>query len=161
MNTHHRIGVTVNGEFHEAEVETRMSLLDFLREELGLVGTHAGCEHGVCGTCTIIVDGQSARSCLMLAVQANGATVETVEGLAIDGELSPLQQAFWSKQALQCGFCTPGMLMRATELLRGNPEPTAEEIREGLASNLCRCTGYAFIIEAVLEAAATLRAGRA
>jgi carbon-monoxide dehydrogenase small subunit len=161
MNARHRVAVSVNGERHEAEIEARLSLLDFLRDELGLLGTHAGCEHGVCGTCTVLVDGRSARACLVLAVQAHGAAVETVEGLAVGGELGPLQQAFWNRQALQCGFCTPGMLMRATEILRLNPAPTAEEVREGLASNLCRCTGYAFIIEAVLEAAAALRAARA
>ncbi|HCU89296.1 MAG TPA: (2Fe-2S)-binding protein [Gammaproteobacteria bacterium] len=157
MELNHRISVTVNDEVHAIVVESRLSLLDFLREKLGLVGAHAGCEHGVCGTCTVIVDGKSVRSCLMLAVQANGTSIQTVEGLAIDGELSPLQEAFWNKQALQCGFCTPGMLLRATELLRANPDPSAAEIREALASNLCRCTGYAFIIEAVLEAAATTR----
>tara|TARA_Y100000588_G_scaffold370935_1_gene441684 strand:- start:1358 stop:1843 length:486 start_codon:yes stop_codon:yes gene_type:complete len=157
VELNHRISVTVNDEVHAIVVESRLSLLDFLREKLGLVGAHAGCEHGVCGTCTVIVDGKSVRSCLMLAVQANGTSIQTVEGLAIDGELSPLQEAFWNKQALQCGFCTPGMLLRATELLRANPDPSAAEIREALASNLCRCTGYAFIIEAVLEAAATTR----
>lgn len=153
----HRIALTVNGESVEAGVEPRLSLLDFLREELGLVGAHAGCEHGVCGTCTVIVDGRTARACLMFAVQADRADVRTVEGLAQDGRLNVLQEAFWNSQALQCGFCTPGMLMRATELLQENPAPSFEEIREGLASNLCRCTGYTFIIEAVLAAAARLR----
>lgn len=159
MDTHH-IKMVVNSENFEADIEPRMSLLDFLREELGLVGTHAGCEHGVCGTCTVIVDGRTARSCLMLAVQANQTKVQTVEGLAENGTLGPLQEAFWNKQALQCGYCTPGMLMRATELLNDNPDPTFDEVREGLAGNLCRCTGYAFIIEAVLEAAIRLREKR-
>ena len=153
----HRIDLCVNGEKVEAAVEPRVSLLDFLREELGLVGAHAGCEHGVCGTCTVIVDGRTVRSCLVLAVQAHETEVRTVEGLAVDGVLNTLQDAFWNSQALQCGFCTPGMLMRATELLQDNPAPTYDEVRVGLASNLCRCTGYTFIIEAVLDAAARLR----
>jgi carbon-monoxide dehydrogenase small subunit len=152
------IRVTVNGVEHAAEVESRTSLVDFLREELGLVGAHVGCEHGVCGACTVLLNGQSVRGCLMLAVQANGAELQTVETLASNGQLHPLQEAFWEKQALQCGFCTPGILLRALELLRENPDPSPEEVRHGIASNLCRCTGYQFIVEAVLDAAERMRA---
>ena len=157
MNARHRVAVSVNGERHEAEIEARLSLLDFLRDELGLLGTHAGCEHGVCGTCTVLVDGRSARACLVLAVQAHGAAVETVEGLAVGGELGPLQQAFWNRQALQCGFCTPGMLIAAAGLLRTNPAPSDAEIAQALEGNLCRCTGYVNIIAAVRQAAQAMR----
>lgn len=153
------ITVTVNGKRYEREVETRMTLADFLRHELLLTGTHLGCEHGVCGACTILLDGRTARACLTLAVQANGRSITTVEGLAAsDGTLSVLQQAFWEKHGLQCGFCTPGMLMTLTELLRENPAPTEAEIREVLTGNLCRCTGYQGIVEAALLAAERLRA---
>jgi len=145
--------MVVNGVPTAAEVEPRRSLVEFLREDLGLVGAHVGCEHGVCGTCTVLVDGESVRSCLMFAVQANGAEIQTVEGLSIDGELHPLQEAFREKQGLQCGFCTPAMLLLALELLGENPRPSAAEVRQGIAGNLCRCTGYQFIIEAVLAAA--------
>jgi len=151
------ISVTVNGERHEAEVEPRMLLVDFLREHLDLVGTHIGCEHGVCGTCTVLMNGESIRSCITFAVQADGAELTTVEALADGSLLHPLQEAFWEKQGLQCGYCTPGMLMRSLELLRENPQPSAEEVRDGIASNLCRCTGYQFIIEAVLDAAQRMR----
>src|SRR5919202_685784 len=147
------IAVTVNGQRYAATVEVRQSLVDFLRETCDLTGTHVGCEHGVCGACTVLMDGASVRSCLVLAVQANGADVLTVEGLAIDGQMHPLQEAFWEKQGLQCGYCTPGMLVRAYELLKENPEPTAEQVREGMANNLCRCTGYQYIVEAVLDGA--------
>lgn len=146
------ISVTVNGDAHDAEVASRTSLADFLREDLRLVGTHLGCEHGVCGTCTVLVDGKSVRSCLMLAVQADGKDIETVEGLADGPDLHPIQEAFWEKQGLQCGYCTPGMLMVTKELLDDNPSPTPEEVRETVAGNLCRCTGYQYIVEAVLEA---------
>ena len=153
-----RISVTVNGKAFEAEADTRMTLADFLRNELRLTGTHLGCEHGACGACTILLNGQSARSCLLLAVQANGKAITTVEGLcAKDGALSPLQQAFWETHGLQCGFCTPGMLITLTELLAGNPDPTETEVREVLTGNLCRCTGYQGIVDAALLAAKRMR----
>jgi aerobic carbon-monoxide dehydrogenase small subunit len=151
------ISVTVNGQGWTGTVETRVTLADFLRHELGLTGTHVGCEHGVCGACTVLVDGASARACLMLAVQCNGASVATVESLAAGGELDPLQQAFRDCHALQCGFCTPGMLMTLTELLRDNPDPTEAEVREVLSGNLCRCTGYQGIVDAALTAARRMR----
>ena len=147
------VSMVVNGVPAAAEVEPRRSLVEFLREDLGLVGAHVGCEHGVCGTCTVLMNGESVRSCLMFAVQANGAEIQTVEGLAANGELHPLQEAFREKQGLQCGFCTPAMLLLALELLGKNPRPTAAEVRTGIAGNLCRCTGYQFIVEAVLAAA--------
>jgi carbon-monoxide dehydrogenase small subunit len=143
------IKVTVNGTVYERAVEPRLLLTDFLRHTLALTGTHVGCEHGVCGACTILVDGDSMRSCLMLAVQADGCSIETVEGLGTVGKLSPLQEAFREHHALQCGFCTPGMLMTATDLLRKYPLATDEEIREGLSGNLCRCTGYEHIVKAI------------
>ena len=152
----HSVSLTVNGRAVDDTVEPRLSLADFLRKRLNLVGTHLGCEQGACGACTVLVDGQSVRACLMLTVQADGTTVETVEGLATNGELHPVQEAFRTKQGLQCGFCTPGMLMRSLELIRDNPGITAEQAREGLASNLCRCTGYQYIVEAVVEAASNL-----
>jgi aerobic-type carbon monoxide dehydrogenase small subunit (CoxS/CutS family) len=151
------IRLTVNGEPRVADVEPRRLLVDFLREDLGLTGTHIGCEQGVCGTCTVLLNGASIRSCITLAVQADGAEVSTVEGLAVGGELHPLQDEFSDKQGLQCGYCTPGMLMRAQEILARNPDPTAEQVRAAIASNLCRCTGYQFITEAVLAAAARMR----
>jgi aerobic-type carbon monoxide dehydrogenase small subunit (CoxS/CutS family) len=152
------VSIIVNGRRHDRTVETRTTLVDFLRHELGLTGTHVGCEHGVCGACTVLLDGLSVRGCLMLAVQANGRSVTTVEGLAgRENSLNPLQQAFWEKGALQCGFCTPGMLMTITELLAANPAPTEVEVRETVSGNLCRCTGYQAIIEATLLAAARLR----
>ena len=147
------VGLTVNGVRHELAVEPRRLLVDYLRDELGLTGTHIGCEHGVCGTCTVLVDGETVRSCLMLAVQADGASITTVEGLATDGALHPLQQAFREAQGLQCGFCTPGMLMLACELLRDNASPSEAEVREAISANLCRCTGYQGIVEAVQLAA--------
>jgi carbon-monoxide dehydrogenase small subunit len=149
--------VTVNGKAHARIVESRLTLADFLRHELGLTGTHLGCEHGVCGACTVLVDGRSARACLMFAVQANGCEVTTVEGLTPDGALSPLQQAFVDNHGLQCGFCTPGMLVTLTELLRENPAPSEDEVRDALTGNLCRCTGYAGIVKAALDAAQRLR----
>jgi len=152
------IAVTVNGARHEATVPVRLTLADFLRHQLRLTGTHLGCEHGVCGACTILVDGRSARSCLMLAVQADGHDIETVEALAPDGAtLHPLQQAFHDHHGLQCGFCTPGILMTLIELLRDNPNPTEHDIRIGIAGNLCRCTGYHNIVVAALEAARRMR----
>jgi carbon-monoxide dehydrogenase small subunit len=151
------IRLTVNGDPRVAEVEPRRLLVDFLREDLGLTGTHIGCEQGVCGSCTVLVNGASVYACITLAVQADGADVSTVEGLAAGGELHPLQDEFSAKQGLQCGFCTPGMLMLAQEILAQNPDPTAEQVRAAIASNLCRCTGYQFIAEAVLAAAARMR----
>jgi aerobic carbon-monoxide dehydrogenase small subunit len=154
MTAMHRVRFTVNGEPVEREVEPRMLLSDFLRGPLGLTGTHVGCEHGVCGACTVLIDGASARSCLCLAVQADGCAVETVESLGTSDRLSPLQEAFREHHALQCGFCTPGMLMTATDLLRTQALATDEEIREGLSGNLCRCTGYENIVKAVRAVAA-------
>jgi carbon-monoxide dehydrogenase small subunit len=153
-----RIAVTVNGRRYEVDVESRLLLADFLRHSIDLTGTHVGCEHGVCGACTVLVDGLSARSCLMFAVQANGKEITTIEGLAnADGTLSPLQESFRQHHGLQCGFCTPGMLITLTEHLRDNPDPTEEELRELLTGNLCRCTGYQAIVEAGLDAARKLR----
>jgi aerobic-type carbon monoxide dehydrogenase small subunit (CoxS/CutS family) len=154
MSDTRRITLNVNGKPHTADVETRVHLADFLRQALGLTGTHLGCEHGVCGACTIIVDRRAVRSCLMLAVQADGAEIETVESLGSTDALSPLQKAFSAHQGLQCGFCTPGMLMSLEAFLRDNPRPTAAEIREAISGNICRCTGYQGIVEAALAAAA-------
>ena len=154
------IEVTVNGESHTATVETRISLGDFLRQGLGKTGTHMGCEHGVCGACTVLVDGEAVRSCLMLAVQANGHEITTIEGLAdADGTLSPLQEAFWENHGLQCGFCTPGMLTSLTAFLEENPDPSEREVREAISGNICRCTGYQGIVDAALSAAKTMREG--
>ena len=151
--TRRRIRITVNGQSREREVEARLSLGSFLRDVLGLTGTHFGCEHGVCGACTVLVDGKSARSCLMFAVQADGCAVETVEGLAPDAQtLHPLQAAFQEHHALQCGFCTPGILMTLVELSREISAPTEREIREAISGNLCRCTGYQPIVDAALAA---------
>jgi carbon-monoxide dehydrogenase small subunit len=154
------IRLTVNGVPREGRAEPRKLLADFIREDLGLTGTHVGCEHGVCGACTILFNGEAARSCIMFAVQADGAEILTVEGLAKDGKLHPLQQAFWDNHGLQCGFCTPGMLLAALDFLRVNPSPTEQEIREGLSAVLCRCTGYQGIVKAVQAAAPVLRAAR-
>jgi aerobic-type carbon monoxide dehydrogenase small subunit (CoxS/CutS family) len=154
------VRLTVNGAVHEGRCEPRKLLVDFLREDLGLTGTHVGCEHGICGACTILVDGEAARSCLMLAVQADGAELQTVEGLMRDGKLHPLQEAFREHHGLQCGFCTPGMLMTALDFLRVKPAPTEAEIREGISAVLCRCTGYQGIIKAVAAAAPLLRESR-
>ncbi len=147
------VTLTVNGAARSGSVEPRRTLADFLREDLALTGTHLGCEHGVCGSCTVVVDGASVRSCLMLAVQADGVEVTTIEGLAGDDGLHPLQQAFRETLAFQCGFCTPGFLMTAVELLRENPSPTEAEIREAISGNLCRCTGYESIVEGIALAA--------
>lgn len=151
------VRLTVNGRPVEGSVPPRLLLSDFLRESVGLTGVRVACEHGVCGACTILVDGRTARSCLMLAVQADGAEVRTLEGLARDGALHPLQQAFWDHHALQCGYCTPGMLMTAYELLERTPSPTEKDVREAIAGNLCRCTGYVHIVRAILAAAERLR----
>jgi carbon-monoxide dehydrogenase small subunit len=147
------VSVRVNGVLHERAVEPRLLLSDFLRNELGLTGTHVGCEHGVCGACTVLVDGDAVRSCLMLAVQASAADIVTVEGLASGSALHPLQQAFRDAHGLQCGFCTPGILLTLVPFLRENPRPSSRDVREALSGNLCRCTGYQKIVEAVLLAA--------
>jgi len=155
------IRVTVNGSAHEREVEPRRLLGDFLREDLGLLGAHFGCEHGSCGACTVLLDGDSVRSCLIFAVQADGAEITTVEGLAEGDRLHPIQQAFWDHHALQCGYCTPGMLLSALDIIEKYPLEDEREIREHLSGNLCRCTGYDNIVRAVREAARALRgAGR-
>jgi carbon-monoxide dehydrogenase small subunit len=151
------INLTVNKKERRAAVPPRLLLSDFLRHHLGLPGTHVGCEHGVCGACTVIVDGVTARSCLMFAVQADGAEISTVESLGTIKQLHPLQQAFWEEHGLQCGFCTPGMLMVAHELLRKNPAPTEDDVREAISGNLCRCTGYQNIVKSIMTAAQTLR----
>jgi carbon-monoxide dehydrogenase small subunit len=151
------ITLTVNGAAVTREVPVRLTLADFLRHELELTGTHLGCEHGVCGACTVLVDGRTARSCLMLAVQADGASVQTIEGMARDGALTPLQQAFIDHHGLQCGFCTPGVLATLTELLAANSDPSETEVRDWLSGNLCRCTGYQGIVDAALAAAKALR----
>ena len=158
MVAKHTVRVTVNGTLHEAEVEPRITLADFLRHDLALPGTHLGCEHGVCGACTVLVDGQASRSCLMLAVQADGSEVMTVEGLSPDGELHPIQAAFVEEHGLQCGFCTPGFLMSIYELLNENPNPGDDEIKDVLGGQICRCTGYQSILRAVHSAAAKLQA---
>jgi len=152
MEATRSIRLTVNGTVYERSVAVRMTLADFLREDLNLTGTHLGCEHGVCGACTILYNGEAVRSCLMLAVQADGAELMTVEGLAQGDTLHPLQQAFQAHHALQCGFCTPGFLMTAYALLQETPHPSADEVREAIAGNLCRCTGYAPIIQAIVHA---------
>jgi aerobic-type carbon monoxide dehydrogenase small subunit (CoxS/CutS family) len=150
--TSQTITVDVNGTSYEREVETRRLLIHFLRDDLDLTGSHVGCDTGNCGACSVILDGQLVKSCMLLAVQADGSRIETVEGLAAEGELTPLQQAFSDHHALQCGYCTPGMLMSATALLRHTPRPSAEEIKKGLQGNICRCTGYWNIVDAVTAA---------
>jgi len=152
------VTITVNEKEYKREVEPRLLLSDFLRHELGLTGTHVGCEHGVCGACTILFDGESMRSCLIFAVQADGHVITTVEGLAKDkDDLHPIQQAFWEAHGLQCGFCTPGILMTLVPFLKQNPNPTEDEIRHALSGNLCRCTGYQHIVDAVKLAAEKMR----
>ena len=154
----HTIQMTVNGRSMEGRAEARLTLVDFLRETLGLTGTHVGCEHGVCGACSVLLDGEPVRSCLIYAVQADGSDIVTVEGLAAaDGGISPLQDAFWDNHAMQCGYCTPGMLIAAQALLEQNPDPSEAEIREAIGGNLCRCTGYQQIVEAVQMAAGRMR----
>ena len=152
------VEITVNGLTYNRQVEPRRLLSDFLREDLDLRGTHVGCEHGICGACTVLMNGHTVRSCLMFAVQANGAEITTIEGLAKNGELHPLQEGFWENHGLQCGFCTPGFLLSACELLERNPDPTEEEVRVGLSGNMCRCTGYQGIVESVLAAASKMKA---
>ena len=161
MSETRTIAVTVNGARREREVEVRHTLVDFLRHQLGLTGTHVGCEHGVCGACTVLLDGQAVRACLLLAVQANGHEITTVEGIAPGpDELHPLQAAFHDHHGLQCGFCTPGMLITLLELLRDNPDPTEDEVRMAISGNLCRCTGYQGIVVAALDAARRMRAAK-
>ncbi len=157
MATRQVIKVRVNGEEYVREVDSRKLLSDFIREDLELTGTHVGCEQGQCGSCTILFNGMTVKSCLMFAVQANGAQILTVEGLAQDGKLHPLQAAFWENHGLQCGFCTPGQLMSALYLLKNNPDPTEEEIRKEMSGNLCRCTGYINIVKSIKSAAARLK----
>jgi carbon-monoxide dehydrogenase small subunit len=148
------VKITVNGRLHEADVDVRHSLAYLLREGLDLTGTHIGCEHGVCGACTVQVDGEAVRSCILLAVQADGRNIKTIEGMASrDGELHPIQRAFWEHKGKQCGFCTPGMVLATEDFLRSNPAPTREAIREGMSGNICRCTGYQFIVDAIMAAA--------
>ncbi len=150
----HRLSVTVNGKVYQDEVEPRLLLTDFLRHHLGLTGTHVGCEHGVCGACTILLDGQAVRGCLLFAVQVNGCEITTVEGLASGEEdLHPVQHAFWQSHGLQCGFCTPGILLTLVPFLEEHPDPTEQQVREALSGNLCRCTGYQKIVDSALAAA--------
>ena len=156
--TTHAITLTVNGRQRETTVPARLLLSDCLRHTLGLPGTHVGCEHGVCGACTVLMDGCAVRSCLTFAVQADGSRLTTIEGLANGAQLHPIQEAFWEEHGLQCGFCTPFMLMAAHELLSRNPDPSDDEIREAISGNLCRCTGYTYIVNAIRSAAAKLRA---
>ena len=153
-----KVTLDVNGQRYEAEVEPRRTLADAIRDDCGLTGTHLGCEHGVCGACTVLLDGRPVRSCLMFAVQAEGAKIRTVEGLADGDALHPLQEAFWKHHGLQCGFCTPGMITRAWRLLQENPDPSDQEIRYGISGNLCRCTGYQNIVKAIRAAANQLNA---
>ena len=147
------ISVNVNGVDHRHEVEPRLLLVHYLRDVLALTGTHVGCETSICGACTVLIDGQAVKSCTMFAVQADGANITTIEGLAANGNLHPMQEGFWEQHGLQCGYCTPGMIMTATQIVDRNPNPTRDEIRHGLEGNLCRCTGYQHIVEAVEYAA--------
>jgi len=156
-SNHHDIELVVNDRSYQVAVESRTTLADCLRNQLGLTGTHLGCEHGVCGACTVLVDGRTARGCLMLAAQADGCRITTVDGLSADGDLQPLQQAFWNHHGLQCGFCTPGVLMTLTELLRDDPQADEKAIRLALSGHLCRCTGYQNIVAAALSAVESLR----
>ena len=151
------VSVNINGQQKQAEVEARLLLVHFIRETLGLTGTHIGCDTSNCGACTVIVDGQAVKSCTLLAVQANGSTIQTIEGVEQNGQLSPLQEGFWQEHGLQCGFCTPGMIMTATALLASNPSPSEAEIRRGISGNLCRCTGYVNIVKAIQFGAAKMR----
>jgi carbon-monoxide dehydrogenase small subunit len=155
-----RVSVTVNGKRRQADVEPRLLLVHFLREHLRLTGTHVGCDTTQCGACTVLVDGRSAKSCTMFAVQADGCEITTIEGLAKNGQLHPLQEAFWEEHGLQCGFCTPGMIMTAVTLLADNPTPSEREIREGIAGNFCRCTGYQHIVNAIQRASGHASRGR-
>jgi aerobic carbon-monoxide dehydrogenase small subunit len=151
------ITIKVNGTTNRNDVEPRLLLVHYLREVLGLTGTHVGCETSICGACTVILDGQSVKSCTMFAVQADGASVTTIEGMAASGDLHPVQEGFWEQHGLQCGYCTPGMIMAAAQMLERNPDPTVEQIRHGLEGNLCRCTGYQHIVEAVQFAARKMK----
>jgi aerobic-type carbon monoxide dehydrogenase small subunit (CoxS/CutS family) len=156
--TKRNVSIKVNGRTYEREIEPRLTLADFLRHEIDLTGTHVGCEHGVCGACTVLIDGRSGRSCLTFAVQVSGAEITTIEGLASeDGQLNPLQEAMRDNHGLQCGFCTPGVLMSLTELLRDNSDPSEAQVRETLTGHLCRCTGYAGVVAAALDAARRIR----
>ncbi len=157
----HSVTVTVNGTSHTHQVEPRLLLVHFLRDVLGLTGTHIGCDTSQCGACTVIVDGLAVKSCTLLAVQADGAEINTIEGLASEGELHPLQQAFWEEHGLQCGFCTPGMIMTLLQALERNPDPTEQEIRHSIAGNMCRCTGYHNIVKAAQNAAKKLQGAKA
>ncbi|OLB43922.1 MAG: carbon monoxide dehydrogenase [Ktedonobacter sp. 13_1_20CM_3_54_15] len=157
MTMKREITVTVNGQQHQSEVEPRMLLVHYLRETLDLTGTHIGCDTSQCGACTVLLDGQSVKACTVLAVQADGSEVTTIEGLAPEGSLHPIQEGFWEKHGLQCGFCTPGMIMASYNLLKNNPNPTEAEIRKGLEGNICRCTGYQNIVRAVQSAAEQMR----
>ena len=152
-----KISITVNGTTHQSDVEPRMLLVHYLRDVLGLTGTHVGCETSLCGACTVMVDGQAVKSCTVLAAQADGATVATIEGLAASGTLHPGQQEFWEHHGLQCGYCTPGMIMATAQILQRNPDPSEEEIRHGLEGNICRCTGYQHIVQAVQCAAKKMK----
>ena len=154
------VAVTVNGKQYEHDVEPRLLLVHYIRDVLGLTGTHVGCDTSQCGACTIIMDGMAVKSCTLLAVQANGADIMTIEGLAKDGELHPIQRGFWEEHGLQCGFCTPGMIMTSVDLLKNNPAPSEEEIREGIQGNLCRCTGYQNIVKAIQYAAREMSGSR-
>ena len=149
------ISISVNGKVRKGDVEARMLLVHFLREQLHLTGAHVGCDTSQCGACTVMLDGRSAKSCTVLAVQADGSEVTTIEGLATDGQLHPLQEAFWAEHGLQCGFCTPGMILSAVDLLKNNPHPTEQQVREGISGNFCRCTGYQHIVNAIQRAAGT------
>ena len=155
-----QVAITVNGKLRKAQVEPRTLLVHFLREQLNLTGTHVGCDTTQCGACTILIDGRSAKSCTIFAVQADGVEVTTIEGLGKDGQLHPLQNGFWEEHGLQCGYCTPGMIMASVHLLNQNPKPTEQQIREGLSGNFCRCTGYQHIVNAIQRAAGTLGSGR-
>lgn len=152
------ISINVNGVDHASDVEPRLLLVHYLRDLLGLTGTHVGCETSICGACTVLLDGQAVKSCTMFAVQANGTNITTIEGLATNGALHPMQEGFWEKHGLQCGYCTPGMIIAATQLIDRNPDPSRDEIRHGLEGNLCRCTGYQHIVEAVEYAAKKTKA---
>jgi carbon-monoxide dehydrogenase small subunit len=154
----HPVSLTVNGVPRTAEVEPRLLLVHFLRDSLGLTGTNVGCDTSQCGACTVFIDGQAVKSCTVLTVQADGSVVTTIEGLASDGKLHAVQQAFWDKHGLQCGYCTPGMIMTACDLIQHNPDPSEEEVRHGIEGNLCRCTGYQNIVAAVREAATRMKA---
>ena len=153
----HKVSVTVNGHHREDEVEPRLLLVHYLRDVAGLTGTHVGCDTSQCGACTVLIEGRAVKSCTMFAVQADGATVTTIEGLASNGQLHPLQEGFWEEHGLQCGFCTPGMIMCAANLLTDNPAPNEHEIRDGISGNFCRCTGYQHIVNAIQHAAAAGR----